>query len=548
MDTAVLLNRSDLKPIAYGVAAKLAYLSRRENSRYFEGFKIHLANLESSDHALVVADSQGVECDLIDVLTATFKCISDEVVSYFRVGTSTPDDSDDSENSNDDDAQGITKNSLFWVITVPVLWTPAANMLMLRACIRAGLVDSDVSQNIRFINEAEAAAHSVVNTEEFLGSFQLEVGFRFSVLDMGGGTSDYSSLEICSIVPLKVRELVRCDGELVGGTNVDQQFLEMISSIIGDAFRVMKRTTAFVDLMTNFEDAKASEDKEKKVLGFADLFSEFSEMNNDNPYSTFPQDVDRFVRENPFYAGMTCTKTSLSIPFVVWEKWFDNVLERIFSLIDRNLQLTEIEFLYLVGGLSESVYIVDKIKKHVQSKGVRVIKHPKPDVANVLGGVLAQRYENVHGRRAMVNYGTCVYERYDENIHAQEKIQVIDNGRRVKVFQKLVEQGQSLPNGYLTPPQTYRPTDSSAKTIAFELLSIDATLSPDEVVYRDDERIQVHTKVHVDVQLSQPYDSRVVKMQLQFNGVPKMIITNEQDDLMGVQAGVILTARGTPRR
>lgn len=93
------------------------------------------------------------------------------------------------------------------VLTVPAIWSPAAQDKTMKIARKAGLPET-----MSLVTEPEAAALAVLK-EKNDEDASLQVGDCFVVCDAGGGTVDLISYKIVGLDPLVVEECAMGDGK-----------------------------------------------------------------------------------------------------------------------------------------------------------------------------------------------------------------------------------------------------------------------------------------------------------------------------------------------
>eukprot|EP00299_Pterocystis_sp_00344_P019932 c9843_g1_i6.p1 GENE.c9843_g1_i6~~c9843_g1_i6.p1 ORF type:complete len:422 (-),score=94.16 c9843_g1_i6:64-1329(-) len=420
--------------------------------------------------------------------------------------------------------------------------------MMRKACVAGGLIAHELAQNIRFVNEAEAATHEVIRAD----GFQAKKGAKFAVLDCGGGTADMTFLELVNLSPVRIREISRPIGAPAGATRIDRNFTQVLETIFGRRFEKIKQTPAFADLMLTFEDAKISfqeGDSGGKVFRFSQVVEDYNARNpkSEYPLSEFASDVQRAMQNNPRFAQIGVRASSLTIPMAMFREWFDSIILEIIELLNEafeNSNTRQVSTVYLVGGFSQSEYVFSKIKAALSRKGIQLIRPDKPDVAIVMGAVRAQLAEAMSVRCAQFNYGIITSTEFDESKnHDKSKMRKIEGKDHIDIFDLFVRQGSAVPNDYETEKKPYIPLTESQKIVSFKLAIIDSESLPN-LVYADDRRISIHSEVKVPVNTRLPFNDRTVYCQLRFRGVPEIVLTNSEGYSLNEANGLIIKAGG----
>ena len=129
--------------------------------------------------------------------------------------------------SNDRGGEAVVDGFQFKVVlTVPAIWTQAANARMKAAAKKAGITRRRVAGEtlLHLVPEPEAAALATLSEIEYTA----KVGDVFVICDVGGGTADLISYRIENVRPLEVAEYVSNKGKLCGAIFVDEAFKNYI--------------------------------------------------------------------------------------------------------------------------------------------------------------------------------------------------------------------------------------------------------------------------------------------------------------------------------
>ncbi len=149
----------------------------------------------------------------------------------------------------DEKFPGAPFNNQIITVTVPASFDPVAQRLTLEAARQAGFPDS-----VRLLEEPQAAFYRWLETH---GSSGDTFGIRHvAVIDIGGGTSDFSLFEIQPGEPLpRVRRVAVSDHLLLGGDNIDLAIAHRLEpKFVGTSQRLPGRQ--WNDLVARCRDLK----------------------------------------------------------------------------------------------------------------------------------------------------------------------------------------------------------------------------------------------------------------------------------------------------
>ncbi|CAG2239362.1 unnamed protein product [Mytilus edulis] len=186
---------------------------------------------------MVVEDITGKPLPAMDVFTHSIEALKNHLMSALETqGT------------------GVLPNEIQWVLTVPAIWSDNAKEFMRESAKR----------NILLISlEPEAASIycQYLPTEKLSGSgtgFAMsEVGTKYMVADLGGGTADVTVHE--KVDGNRLKELCRASGGSCGGTAVDAEYFQMFTNILGKRIiqsLKQEKPEAYLDLQRTFETVK----------------------------------------------------------------------------------------------------------------------------------------------------------------------------------------------------------------------------------------------------------------------------------------------------
>lgn len=251
----------------------------------------------------------------------------------------------------------------------------------------------------------------------------------FLVCDAGGGTTDLNVLKVLSTAQARIelQPLSWTEGNAVGSTLID--------------YRARK---ALIDRMRPMQDHLS-----------ADLDTTVSKMIDDQ-FRTFKcslgvegMDIPKFFIPIPGLApnldflevGIESSKLVMTTDEL--RAIFDQQLEKMFGLIDQQLQIVQnthsresVSYLVLSGGLGSSPYVQRRARARYERgevpfqncKHMRVLLATEPQLAVCHGLVMARTQTirggaEIYGKRcAPVSFGILCRERFDPEKHVMDEI------------------------------------------------------------------------------------------------------------------------------
>ncbi|XP_051724544.1 heat shock 70 kDa protein 12A isoform X3 [Ctenopharyngodon idella] len=375
-----------------------------------------------------------------------------------------------------------------WVITVPAIWKMPAKQFMREAAYKAGLVSRDNPDQLIIALEPEAASiycrklrlHQMVDlgTKTALNGYSptenigvgTAQGDRYVVVDCGGGTVDLTVHQI-RLPEGHLKELYKASGGPYGSIGIDYEFEKLLCKIFGqdfiDQFKI-KRPAAWVDLMIAFESRKraATPDRSNPLninlpFSFIDYYKKF--RGHSVEHALRKSNVD-FVK----WSSQGMLRMSPDAMNALFKPTIDHIIQHLTELFERP-EVTDIKFLFLVGGFAESPLLQQAVQKMLQGRSRIIIPH---DVGLTIlkGAVLFGLDPSViKVRRSPLTYGVGVLNRFIEGKHPPEKMLVKDGTRWcTDVFDTFISADQSVALGE-TVKRSYTPAKPSQQVIVIHV-------------------------------------------------------------------------------
>ncbi|XP_041921598.1 heat shock 70 kDa protein 12A isoform X3 [Alosa sapidissima] len=503
--TTILLT-PDRKFHSFGYAARDFYhdLDPTESKQwlYFEKFKMKLhttANL-SIDTDLHAANGKRVKA--LDIFAYALAFFKEQALKELS----------DQAGSEFDNAD------VRWVITVPAIWKMPAKQFMREAAYKANLVPRDNPEQLIIALEPEAASiycrklrlHQMVDigsktavngysptenvgagmtqaakenvrrnrqsrtflVENVIGELWAELaeGDRYVVVDCGGGTVDLTVHQI-RMPEGHLKELYKASGGPYGSIGIDYEFEKLLCKIFGqdfiDQFKV-KRPAAWVDLMIAFESRKraAAPDRTNPLninlpFSFIDYYKKF--RGHSVEHALRKSNVD-FVK----WSSQGMLRMNPDAMNALFKPTIDHIIQHLTELFDRP-EVTEIKFLFLVGGFAESPLLQKAVQDMLQGRSRIIIPH---DVGlTILKGAVLFGLDPgiIKVRRSPLTYGVGVLNRWVDGKHPADKLLVKEGTRWcTDVFDTFIAADQSVALGE-TVKRSYTPAKPSQQVIVIHV-------------------------------------------------------------------------------
>ncbi|XP_056091012.1 heat shock 70 kDa protein 12A isoform X3 [Rhinichthys klamathensis goyatoka] len=375
-----------------------------------------------------------------------------------------------------------------WVITVPAIWKMPAKQFMREAAYKAGLVSRENPDQLIIALEPEAASiycrklrlHQMVDlgTKTSLNGYSptenvgggMTQGDRYVVVDCGGGTVDLTVHQI-RLPEGHLKELYKASGGPHGSIGIDYEFEKLLCKIFGqdfiDQFKI-KRPAAWVDLMIAFESRKraAAPDRSNPLninlpFSFIDYYKKF--RGHSVEHALRKSNVD-FVK----WSSQGMLRMSPDAMNALFKPTIDHIIQHLTELFDRP-EVTDIKFLFLVGGFAESSLLQQAVQNMLQGRSRIIIPH---DVGlTILKGAVLFGLDPsiIKVRRSPLTYGVGVLNRFVEGKHPPEKMLVKDGMRWcTDVFDTFISADQSVALGE-TVKRSYTPAKPSQQVIVIHV-------------------------------------------------------------------------------
>jgi hypothetical protein len=172
---------------------------------------------------------------------------------------------------------------VLFVVTVPAIWSEGSKKLMRAAAVQAGICNANES-NLLLSLESEAASLACFEEAKTAPDFRWGTGTRYLVMDLGGGTADFSVHEVTE--SKAVGEVVASRGGGWGSTYIDKALMNFVDRLIvmpeteeqGAQGVLQKKTLSFmaeyqreqpqdyVELLGNFERRKCMLSLKEEIL------------------------------------------------------------------------------------------------------------------------------------------------------------------------------------------------------------------------------------------------------------------------------------------
>ncbi|XP_060584566.1 heat shock 70 kDa protein 12A-like [Ruditapes philippinarum] len=316
----------------------------------------------------------------------------------------------------------------------------SARQFMREASTKAGIPET----HLRHVLEPEAAA---LYSTPLIMTEAIPCGFMYILADLGGGTTDICAHKI--IDGGKIQEIYRTTGEASGGRDVDDCFINMMKTLIGEKVWSEFSTnhpSACVSLVNEFRLKKKEFKSQTNNIQLRMENALVLVLTGENKNLNDIVKKSKYVRKldyNSMDARLTINREMLEELF---KPSVDKIISKLVEVLDQ-CDENEIKTIILVGGYSESPYVRERIQS--QFSNMRVILVDDARLAVVNGAVMmGWKPKNIIQRRSRYTYGFAVYVPFREGIDPEQFRINIDgdiycNWR----FKKMIEKGQIVEYG-----------------------------------------------------------------------------------------------------
>ncbi|XP_064601146.1 heat shock 70 kDa protein 12B-like [Liolophura sinensis] len=360
--------------------------------------------------------------------------------------------------------QQVADSEIQYVLTVPAIWDEDAKQFMRKAALQSGILGDQLAIAL----EPEAASifcQSLLansrSDDEFCDADDISRnGSRYIVVDAGGGTVDTTVHEVMFTGDLK--ELHKASGGGWGGTQVDDQFTELLLKIF--TVKVIKEfgknhKSDWLELDKEFEINKrriSSNDEQKFTFrlpaSLREVFCFHSKCS-----------LEEQVAESGLSRDVRFTGDKMRMSGKVMQSLMKPTIQKIITHVETLMadpKCRGISHILLVGGFSESPLLQEEFRKNFRS--VNVVT-PLDAVLSVVKGavIFGHRPGAIGIRLAAFTYGTDTLSTFVDGEHDPDKLIMIEGKRKCKdIFDRFVSVDEEVPYGMETSEHTFYPAYS----------------------------------------------------------------------------------------
>lgn len=301
---------------------------------------------------------------------------------------------------------------------------------------------------------------------------------KYLVADCGGGTVDLTIHQLEG--QGRLQELYKATGGAWGSMGVDYQFELLLLDIFGERFLldfVSSKPVSWLELLSLFETKKRGFSPHKQLSVNISLPFAFIEFYREKTGKSVEKTITKYKDSGVQWSHQGMLRL---LPPVMM-KLFEPVVSAIVHHIQELLlvpKLSDIEYLFLVGGFAESAVLQDAIRNAFRSN-MRVII-PQDVSLSILKGAVLYGHDPtlVHIRRSALTYGVGCLNKFDPGRHPVEK-KVMKDGVEwcTGIFDGFVFCDQAVSLGHVIT-RTYSPAQAGQRSTVITLFA-----SEKETVY-----------------------------------------------------------------
>ncbi|CAG8506950.1 24861_t:CDS:2 [Racocetra persica] len=315
------------------------------------------------------------------------------------------------------------------VLTVPVEFDNDAISIMRNCAVKAGLTKqrhNSHGSNLLFVHEPDAAAVHCLKTS---GKYDLSTGDTFMVVDSGGGTVDITTMKL--LVGGKLSEKIESKGDYCGGSYVDQEFLKFLAEKVGEST---------IEVLKEFHYGQI-----QYVIHVFRKRIKHKFTGNPEDFTDFDLDLEELCPAMKKYVKNAINDELVTIKYDDVKRMFDPVIDKIIKLIHGRLDALDspCSTMLLVGGFSESKYLVSRIRNEFNEIVPNISVPSNPMLAIVKGAVQYGSFQKIIVDRILKwTYGTDIIRKWNQSDPLDRKID-----DHIKVFSRLAKRGDRVAVG-----------------------------------------------------------------------------------------------------
>ncbi|KAL4217507.1 Heat shock 70 kDa protein 12A [Mactra antiquata] len=440
--TSVLLNsEGEFHSFGYDAEEKYSNLAldmKEAGWGLFTQFKMSLYNNEKLSKETKIKDiTEKISKPAFTIVTMALGYIADHAKRTVKSRKETAD---------------IDERDMFFVITVPAIWSDEAKQFMRKAAVSAGLPEP----NVRLVLESEAAS-IWCQAQQTSYTCISTLGSRYMVVDIGGGTTDITVHEKRADGTLQELQTA---GDEWGGTQVNKAFLKILKESLGkETMKLFKDEciSDYLELLGVFEIVKrtigSTERNEQFKVRLPHAINAMKKQATEKSITkSFIASFKKLsgIQGNP---GVVIQKDKIRLNMDRAKKMFQYSVQGLCEEIRLILEETyDLNSILVVGGFSESPIVREAIGKQIEGKDISLIFPFDPGLTVLRGAVLyGHNPKVIYSRKAKFTYGLKASVPFDKNVHSLSDPYIkteIKDGQQLCInhFQVLIKEDYDIKN------------------------------------------------------------------------------------------------------
>ena len=361
-------------------------------------------------------------------------------------------------------------NNIKYVVTVPAIWEEFQKDIMMKACIKAGLVKEEDDKSLFFALEPEAASYYCLNNKSIDQNLMKE-GDYYIVCDLGGGTGDIVTHLIGA--NKNVNEICAPNGGKFGSNEINKLIFDEIIFKIFECKDFNTYFSKFKEINRISEDEEVLYDDwyelERNVMNFKEgtnlqtiseneyypiNFSLFKDIFKDEvDLDTLVEKYNKDVDDELKLKIKSKKKWVIGLPHKIIEHYIKDQVNAICKIINDILEIDKgIKSIILVGGYCANEVLVSEIKNQLSNRIQYFFQPSKPCLSIMEGAVLFGLNPNkITQRKAKYTFGMDANDIWKEELHSGKGEKYYDDENKVyrcrDCFSKFITINQNLELG-----------------------------------------------------------------------------------------------------
>ncbi|WAR14173.1 HS12B-like protein [Mya arenaria] len=358
----------------------------------------------------------------------------------------------------------LQENEIRWVITVPAIWNDDAKEFMVEAAKMAGIREDKLS--LAYEPEAAAIYCKQIRLAKLREQGKdatiqpFPPGFKFLVLDLGGGTVDITAHEVQRDDTLQA--LMEPSGGKWGGTLVDDGFLETFEGLFGKEF--------MTGLKKDIENAESKreldneiESKKKTIVGKSNPKADCV-ISMKLPFAMMAKTKSAQFKSALKGKQIEHKRDKIQIHNSILLTAFETSVSKIVAHLEmllRKPELKRLDAIVMAGGFSESKVVQEEVKGVLK-------KYPRIELIIPEDGGLA------------IVQGISTSVPFDIRIHpVVHRVKSRDGSYRCEdIFKVFVKKGEKVIPGQTTASYEFYPSQSAREHQTIEVYKSEADDPP----------------------------------------------------------------------